>query len=529
MDVKGGITTTTTYLGNIERIQKSNSSDIEWRRSVGGAIYTIKTNSNNQLLVNSTNSAFIFNDHLGSVDVITDANGKVTHSLSFDPWGARRDAQSWADLTDAQKTALISNLKIGDGSVFTQPITNSGFTGHEMVDDMGIIHMNGRIYDAKLGRFLQADPFIQAAANTQSYNRYSYLLNNPLNATDPSGFFRLRQWVGVIVAAIATYYCMSIECGQAAYAWIGAASGAASAAANGGNILIGAFMGFMTGGMGAGLGGTWSGFFVRGFMGGMSSVIAGGKFGNGFVSAGISSLVQPTGDFAVDVASQAIVGGTVSAATGGKFANGAQSSAMSFILMSGVKRLSEGGEVETEGLSEKHSNIAGDYDDQAPAELIALRKKYPELVRQEELIWLDSQATGIGHLGYGDPNETGFMKYFGARTHEEALVVYQNINDGSLMYDRSYRPMLSPKTGDYSTINMPQILPVPDGYKLIIVEHTHPFGFNVGLQSGGYLKGPSGADFTHAQNHPGVIYVVQQGWPAGGMENLYYDSKGKKK
>lgn len=54
---------------------------------------------------------------------------------------------------------------------------------------MDIIHMNGRIYDAKLARFLQADPFIQATTHTYNYNRYSYVLNNPLNMTDPSGFF----------------------------------------------------------------------------------------------------------------------------------------------------------------------------------------------------------------------------------------------------------------------------------------------------------------------------------------------------
>ena len=39
-------------------------------------------------------------------------------------------------------------------------ITTRGFTGHEQVDSMGIVHMNGRIYDAKLGRFLQADPIV---------------------------------------------------------------------------------------------------------------------------------------------------------------------------------------------------------------------------------------------------------------------------------------------------------------------------------------------------------------------------------
>ena len=48
--------------------------------------------------------------------------------------------------------------------------------------------MNGRIYDPLLGRFLSADPVVQAPNNLQSYNRYSYVLNNPLSLTDPTGF-----------------------------------------------------------------------------------------------------------------------------------------------------------------------------------------------------------------------------------------------------------------------------------------------------------------------------------------------------
>ncbi|MDM3871234.1 RHS repeat-associated core domain-containing protein [Porticoccus sp. W117] len=63
-----------------------------------------------------------------------------------------------------------------------------GFTGHEMLDEVGIIHMNGRIYDPHLARFVQADPIVQSPFNTQSLNRYSYIWNNPLNGIDPSGF-----------------------------------------------------------------------------------------------------------------------------------------------------------------------------------------------------------------------------------------------------------------------------------------------------------------------------------------------------
>lgn len=49
--------------------------------------------------------------------------------------------------------------------------------------------MNGRVYDATLARFVSADPHIQAGSLSQSYNRYSYVLNNPLKYNDSSGYF----------------------------------------------------------------------------------------------------------------------------------------------------------------------------------------------------------------------------------------------------------------------------------------------------------------------------------------------------
>ena len=67
-----------------------------------------------------------------------------------------------------------------------------GYTGHTMVNDLNLIHMGGRTYNPVLGRFMQADPFIQAGANLQNYNRYSYVLNNPLSYTDPSGYLFKR-------------------------------------------------------------------------------------------------------------------------------------------------------------------------------------------------------------------------------------------------------------------------------------------------------------------------------------------------
>ena len=58
------------------------------------------------------------------------------------------------------------------------------------------VHMNGRVYDPDLGRFISADPYVQYPMISQNYNRYTYVDNNPLSYTDPSGFFMFGQYYG---------------------------------------------------------------------------------------------------------------------------------------------------------------------------------------------------------------------------------------------------------------------------------------------------------------------------------------------
>jgi len=79
------------------------------------------------------------------------------------------------DLTAAQITALKDD-------------TDRGYTFQEQLDNVGLIHLNGRVYDPGIGRFISADPTIPDPYYSQSFNRYSYVYNNPLNATDSSGF-----------------------------------------------------------------------------------------------------------------------------------------------------------------------------------------------------------------------------------------------------------------------------------------------------------------------------------------------------
>jgi len=109
---------------------------------------------------------YLLGDNLGSTNVIINALGEVEQRLAFDPWGMR--------------------LNVGDTSSVNS-ITNRGYTGHEMDDEIGVINMNARIYDPFLGRFLSADPVLPDAYDMQSYNRYSYALGNPLKYVDPTG------------------------------------------------------------------------------------------------------------------------------------------------------------------------------------------------------------------------------------------------------------------------------------------------------------------------------------------------------
>ena len=78
-----------------------------------------------------------------------------------------------------------------------------GYTDHEHLDSIGLIHMNGRVYDPKLARFISPDPYIQDPYNTQSFNRYSYVWNNPLRHTDPTGEFIPLIIAGIKIAGLA--------------------------------------------------------------------------------------------------------------------------------------------------------------------------------------------------------------------------------------------------------------------------------------------------------------------------------------
>lgn len=114
---------------------------------------------------------YFHTDHLTSIEVITDSAGTAIERLSYDPWGKRRNVDGTVSASS------IKGTKNGHG-----------FTSHEMLDSIGLVHMNGRVYDPSIGRFMSADPTIDGVDNLQGYNRYAYVHNNPGTLLDPSGY-----------------------------------------------------------------------------------------------------------------------------------------------------------------------------------------------------------------------------------------------------------------------------------------------------------------------------------------------------
>jgi RHS repeat-associated protein len=111
---------------------------------------------------------YFVGDHLGSTSVVTDASGNVLERDSYDAWGMRRCPNATA-------------------GCLTGSVTTRGFTAQEEIDSLGLVNLNARVYDPQIGRFMTADSMVPYPLDGQSYNRFSYVENNPLAFIDPSG------------------------------------------------------------------------------------------------------------------------------------------------------------------------------------------------------------------------------------------------------------------------------------------------------------------------------------------------------
>jgi RHS repeat-associated protein len=309
---------------------------------------------------------YFHTDHLGSVSVITNESGVVVERLSYDAWGKRRHPNGADDPT---------------GSITSQ--TSRGFTGHEELDAVGLVHMNGRVYDALVGRMISADPTVPDPMNAQAWNRYSYVGNDPLAFTDPSGFSWLSSFFNSVgnffrslfeavpilrsIVQIAITTLLSPLVGPFIAAAAGAAIVTGLSGGNLGQMLRAGTIAAATAFAFAVVGGATNAAMGKEFslynhtspefgtsahalnigghaaVGCLSSVASGGSCQSGALSGAAGAAATPlvnqvfdprrsVGDLIGGTAATGVVGGLASVAGGGKFENGAVTAAFGYMF-----------------------------------------------------------------------------------------------------------------------------------------------------------------------------------------------------
>ncbi|MFH1874760.1 MAG: RHS repeat-associated core domain-containing protein [Pseudomonadota bacterium] len=162
--------------GGTEIIRDKYNNPVQYRYYVSAAglpVARVKKWKPSSIVL--TENLYLHPDNLGSINMITDISKNVSKRMFFNGFGETRQ-YNWG--------GAYGVVEDGYG-------INYGFTGHEHDEDtygLKLINMKGREYDPKIGRFMQADPIVQAPFFGQSLNRYSYVWNNPINLTDPSGY-----------------------------------------------------------------------------------------------------------------------------------------------------------------------------------------------------------------------------------------------------------------------------------------------------------------------------------------------------
>lgn len=308
---QGGKTATFTYNGSGERVRMSIPKPSTAGRIVGGfydihyylgskleIIYDQSTKENKYIFyiggdaydapavsVQKGNlewkTYYICRDYLGSITLITDASGNSVQELSYDAWGNLRDPLTYQVYACGKAPELF---------------LGRGYTGHEHLSTFGLINMNARLYDPVLGRFLSPDPYVQMPDNLQSFNRYTYGMNNPLLYTDPDGEF----WhivIGALVGGTINWISNGCEFNAEglAYFGTGALAGGLAAGFPGAGLYITAGLGAANSALNQGFTNGWSNINLQqvGMDAGISylTAVAGSAFASN-LSGPIGNLVD---------------------------------------------------------------------------------------------------------------------------------------------------------------------------------------------------------------------------------------------
>ena len=280
-----GQTTTTTFVGSLFETSGARTTKFIF---LGGQRVAAVTNS--PTLGSST--LYYHADHLGGANVLTDATGFKKELIEYEPFGLESRHEKYGS---------------------NEEVAWYYFTGKKTDDEYGLIYFGARYYDPKLGRFITPDTIVPYPSDPQSFNRYSYARNNPVNVIDPTGhkWSWTKFWHAAVGAAVGIVAAMVL--GPAGLALVGSTmagiiGGAVGGAITGGlegggqGALIGAAMGGALGGLGgwAVAGGhsfVLGGMFLAGagtaaatdswdsFAGGIAGTIAGATIGNGIVNS----------------------------------------------------------------------------------------------------------------------------------------------------------------------------------------------------------------------------------------------------
>ena len=148
----------------------------------------------------TTSYYYLLRDYLGNITHQVNTANSVVAEYNFDPWGRRRDKDSWS-------YTLSSEPRL---------FADRGFTGHEHLEWFKLINMNGRLYDPVVGRFLSPDENVQMPDFSQNFNRYTYALNNPLVYVDEDGEFIFLAFAAAFVVGAAIDYGLQVAANYAA-------------------------------------------------------------------------------------------------------------------------------------------------------------------------------------------------------------------------------------------------------------------------------------------------------------------------
>lgn len=206
--------------GSMEIKRNVTNATVEFMTYIGGDGYTapvvLKSDGTTQEYL------YLHRDYQGSILGISNSNGVVLEKRMFDVWG------SLIQYANSSGVTTVPTMSTG-------MLLDRGYTGHEHLLGVNIINMNGRIYDDKLHRFFQPDNNIQDSFNTQNFNRYAYVMNNPTKYNDPSGEF-WQFFIGSLVNSyLAGYQASGGELNPFQWdstAWTNAGLGATSFSAS---------------------------------------------------------------------------------------------------------------------------------------------------------------------------------------------------------------------------------------------------------------------------------------------------------